>query len=326
MHTELIGKCDLLVENRKIIRETMKWESDLMALAGSSYYVGLGIEVDAGKLRKCHEILKDKAGILSDYRGNVKMPLICRMAVAEDPEKYFDAISTVVDAMKDLKWIDKEYKIMAAITIYDHTDGEDHRHVIEKMADLYKGMKEDHPWLTSGQDVPFAAMLAVSDVDTRALLRDMENCYQILKEYFFDKNAVQSLSHVLAMDEGNTEAKCDKLKRIWDLLKEKKHKYGTGYELAVLGSLCLLDIPAEEIVEEMIGADGYLKEHKGFGNLSLGKKSRLMYAGLMVMDAHIPPASGDRDNMLADMHAITMAAEITMLLIVSSIVVISESN
>jgi hypothetical protein len=326
MNAELIKKCDLLVKNRSIIREAMKWESDLMTLAGSSFYVGLGVEADPEKLKDCNDILKEKAGIFSNYRGNVKMPLLCKMAISEDPEKYFEDINVIVDYMKNLKWIDKEYKILAAITIHDYTEQDKYQDAVEKMADLYKGMKENHPWLTSGEDIPFAAMLAVSDLDTNALLIEMEKCYQILKEYFFDKNAVQSLSHVLAAYKRETNAKCDKVKQIWDLLKEEKHKYGTGYELAVLGTLCLLDIPVDTIVEEIIEADGYLKKHKGFGNISLGTKNRLMYAALMVMDAHIPPASRSHESILDSTLAIVIAMEICMIIIITSVAVTSSSN
>ena len=58
-------------------------------------------------------------------------------------------------------------------------------------------MKEKHPWLTSDEDIPFAAMLAVSDLDTDSLISEMEKNYEILKQKFSDKNAVQTLSHVL---------------------------------------------------------------------------------------------------------------------------------
>lgn len=318
MNSELIKKCDLLVANRNILRETLTWESDLMALAGSSYYVGLGIKADADKFKNSNEILKAKAGMFSNYRGNVRIPLLCRMSVSESPEKYLEAIRSIVDSMKDLKWINKDYKTIAAITIYDHVHQNGEQDAVEKMVDLYKGMEENHPWLTSSQDVPFAAILAVSEADTNALLREMENCYQILKEFFSDQNAVQSLSQVLAIDIGNTVAKCNKLKQAWNLLKEKKHKYGTGYELALLGMLCLLDIPIEKAVEEIIEADEYLKGHKGFGNLSLGKKTRLMYAVLMVINAHTLPTARTHENILVSVYAIAVAIELSMLLIVST--------
>lgn len=35
---------------------------------------------------------------------------------------------------------------------------------------------------------------------------------------------------------------------------------------------CMLNLPAEEIVDEIIEVDEYLKPKKGFGNFNLGKK------------------------------------------------------
>lgn len=165
MNTDLREKCDLLVENRNIIRDAIKWESDLMTLAGASFFVGMGMKADSEKLKNCNEILKDKAGLLSDYRGNVKIPLLCKMSASEDPDKYFEDINTLVSYMKDLKWIDKQYKIMAAITIKDHGQEDEYMDAVDKMVKLYKGMKENHPWLTSSEDIPFASMLAASEID-----------------------------------------------------------------------------------------------------------------------------------------------------------------
>lgn len=326
MNTDLREKCDLLVENRNIIRDAIKWESDLMTLAGASFFVGMGMKADSEKLKNCNEILKTKAGFLSDYRGNVKIPLLCKMSASEDPDKYFEDINTIVSYMKDLKWIDKQYKIMAAITIKDHGQEDEYMDAVDKMVKLYKGMKENHPWLTSSEDIPFAAMLAASEIDEEALLREMEACYEILKDDFFDKNAVQTLSHFLAAVDERASAKCERVKKIWDLLKENKHKYSSGYELAVLGTLCMLDIPTDKIVEEIIVADAYLKEYKGFGNLSLGKKTRLMYGGLMVVNTYLPPAYLGNESILASSLATVTAMEICMLVVVSSTAVTSASR
>ena len=326
MNIELIEKCNLLVKNFNTIRETLKWGNDLMKLAGSSVYVGLGEEADSEKLKECEKILKEKEGIFSAYRGNAKMPLLCKMAVSEDPEKYFEEIHTIVEHMKNVKWIDKAYKILAAITIHDHTEQYRYQDAVAKMLDLYQGMKANHPWLTFGEDIPFAAMLAVSDLDANALLTEIEACYQVLKEYFHDKNAVQSLSHVLAVDKTEINEKCHKVEQIWALLKDKKHKYGTGYELAVLGTLCMLDMPVDTIVGEIIEADEYLKPHKGFGDFYLGQKTRMMYAALMVMDAHIPPASLSHESLLDSMLAIVIAIEICMIVIVSTVCATASTN
>ena len=56
-----------------------------------------------------------------------------------------------------------------------------------------------HGRMTSGEDSTFCALIALLDKTDEVLLGDAEECYKILKSNFFSSNAVQSLSHVLAM-------------------------------------------------------------------------------------------------------------------------------
>ena len=161
----ILENSKLLIENRDVIRNIFKMSGEEMLLAGSSFYVGIGHTANEEALKNCEKILKENTGIFSDFRGNARIPLICKMAIAEDPKQYFLTIKKIVDQMKHLKWINAQYKILAAMTIYDYGDMDSISDIIEKMTELFKGMKEKHPWLTSEEDISFAAMLAISDMD-----------------------------------------------------------------------------------------------------------------------------------------------------------------
>ena len=325
MNTELIRRCELLVNNRKAIQSAFKWDSETLSLAGSSFYVGLDMEADTEKLKACENILKRKAGIFSEYRGNLKMPFLCKMAIAEDPERYFEEIDSIVKQMKALKWIETSYKVMAAITLHDYLTMDQMPAAINKMVALYQGMKANHTWITSGEDVPFAAILAASEIDTETLNNEMENCYRELSTCFHDKNAVQSLSHILAINPADTITKCYSVEKIYSLLKEKKHKYAAGYELAVLGTLSMLDMPAEKIVEDIIEADEYLKGQKGFGNLSMGEGMRRMYAALMVMDTYMPPAAHSHESLVDSVLVFVITMEVCMLILMTAVITTSSN-
>ena len=152
----------------------------------------------------------------------------------------------------------------------------------------------------------------------------MEACYANLKTKFNDNNAMQSVSHVLALDEASTEEKCSRLCNIFNQLKEKRHKYGTGYEMTVLGTMSILDIPVEQIVDEIIEADEFLKQQKGFGDFVMGDKRRRMYAALMVMDSHIPPADRSHKALLNATMTLVIAMQICMLCVM--VAVVGSSN
>lgn len=289
-----------------------------MLLAGSSFYVGMDLEANTNQLKRCEEVLKRKTGMFSAYRGNIKMPLLCKMATKENPEQYFVEIDEIVHQMKEIKWISNDYKILSAMTLRDHTEMENIPERLHQMLRLYEGMKKNHPWLTDGEDVPFAALLVTSGMDVEVLLDEMERCYQELGKKFRNKNAVQSLSHVLAANPVDTTEKCRKVEDIFNQLKERIHKYPNGFELAVLGTLAMLSESTETLVEEIIEADEFLKKQEGFGTFNVGTEKRRMYAALMVMDTHMPPADTAHESLVNSVLALVIAMEGCMLILMTT--------
>lgn len=139
------------------------------------------------------------------------------------------------------------------------------------------------------------------------------------------ENAVQSLSHVLALNPADTAEKCHRVKEIFSLMKEKKHKYGQGYELSVLGTLTMLDLSVETVVDEIIQADEYLKQQKGFGSFAMGDNMRRMYAALMVMDTHIPPAARSHESLVDSVLALVIAMEVCMMILMTTAICTSSN-
>ena len=151
-------------------------------------------------------------------------------------------------------------------------------------------MKREHPFLTSGEDSVFAAMLAMSELSDKEIVSETENCYDILIETFHSSNAVQSLSHVLTLCEGVPKEKCRRTAELYEALRKRGCKYGTGYELATLGVLAMLPqdrFVMDDIVEDIISADQFLSEQKGYGILGVSRKQRLMHAGLLVVSDYV---------------------------------------
>ena len=79
-----------------------------------------------------------------------------------------------------------------------------------------------------------------------------------------------------------------------------------------------LDLEVDEIADEIREVSELLKKHKGFGNLSLGKEYRAMFAALLVAQEYA------EQNVVADAPAIgsalalIVAEEIVMLILIST--------
>ena len=148
---------------------------------------------------------------------------------------------------------------------------------------IYSRMKKEHPFLTSGEDSTFCALMALSERADDEMIEDAEQCYRSLKSnFFFSSNAVQSLSHTLALCDGQPDIKCGKTMELFEKLESEGHRYGTDYELPTLGVLAMSGGDLDEIVQEIIEIDAWLSQQKGFGFFSsITRKQRLMYAGIV---------------------------------------------
>lgn len=326
MIAELKEKCDLLVRNKKILQDAFRWEAGLMSLTAATLYTDSAMTADVEQLKRCEMIMKEKTGVFSEFRGNVKMPLLCKMALSGDPEKTFANVEKLYTLLNQSKWIGDEYKIMAAITLCDHVDESDYETAVARTNEIYARMKQEHKWITSNEDIPFTAILAVSDLDIDRLIDEMEQDYRILKDTFHNSNAVQSLSHVLALDEHIADEKCARVVALFNELKAIKHRFGTSYELATLGTLTLLDLPEKEIAALIAEVDDYLKGQKGFGALALSANERRLFAAQLVLKQYGPKPNPGDSAVLGSMLALTIATEISMALCVTCCISASTAS
>ena len=191
--------------------------------------------------------------------------------------------------------------------------------ICDRTRRIYDLMKKEHPFLTSSEDSVFAAMLALSEATEEEILWETEDCYAVLKEKFFDKNAIQSLSHVLALsNDGMRTAhdKCRDTMKLFDVLKDKKHKYGTGYELATLGVLAILPCGMDETVRDLVEVSEFLKTQKWYGFFgTFDRAQRLMHAAMIVTSEHLGASNamtgaafGSTLSLIAAQQAATCAA------------------
>lgn len=283
--SEKYGK--MLVQNRDTIREAFPWESGQICLASAVIYMMKGKLADEKLLRESKKAIKQKVGVFSNFRGLVKVPAAAMLSVGGDVDGALERSLLVYAQLKKEFW-QSPYLPLAAMMIAQIAEQEKFGELAARTRRLYERMRKEHPFLTSSEDSPFCAMLAMSDRTDDRLIEDMEMCYHILKKEFIHGNAVQSLSHVLALFEEPAEEKCEKTMQLYHGLREAGGKYGTNYELPSLGVLAMTNAPVKEIVQEMVEIDAWLAGQKGFGFWGgITGKQRMMYAGMLAQKDYV---------------------------------------
>ena len=287
MNERTLARCKNLIKNKETMKSAFAWEDGLTHLACAGIFINKEQTVNEEMLLQCKDILKRNTGIFSNFKSTAKPMIVAMLAANENPQLLMERGLKVYDLLKE-EFMSSVYLPIAAMIIAQYADEARYAELAQRTRRIYKQMRADHPFLTSGEDSTFCALMALLDKPDEVLLGDAEECYKILKNNFFSSNAVQSLSHVLSMCDGEPENKCQKTMELFQKLKEAGHKYGTSYELPTLGVLAMADGNQDEIAAEMAEIDQWLSEQKGFGFFSsISAKQRLMYAGMIAQRDYI---------------------------------------
>ena len=307
MREELKKVCTEFIKDRDIAKEAFAWDSSYLHPICAGILADKQKSISAQELQQYKQMIKDKTGIFSDFRGYGMLPMACMLAVSGDAQKLLNDALTVYDALKKEYW-SSYYLPLVAMIVAQMAEPYEYTNIVNKTGEIYQLMKAEHPFLTSGEDGPFAAMLAFTEKSPKEMNDEVEKCYTLLKPKFFSGNAVQSLCHVLALGEGSAESKCRKLEAIFDNLKTSGYKYGTDYELATLGALSILDCDVKTAVDELIQVTYYLETQKGYGLLGFSKRNRMMHAAMLVSSSYVEKKDAYVMNSAAVSSTIAMIA------------------
>ncbi len=315
MDRETESKCLKLVENYRALAAENKLQFTEMVLACAGIYLAAGKEPDPDRIKACKKLLKSKAGIFSNFRGSDELLVCCKMALAPDPERYFESVERAYQRLKT--FFSGEQTALAAMILAEQGDSES---LAEKTKQIYKEMKAAHPWLTSENDLPFAALMAVSGKNASAVYAEAEEIYAFLNgKLKADKSTRQMLSHILAIRSGRPEEKCEKLCALAEGLKAAGHSLGREGRLAVLGILTDSALPTETLLERICETDDFLKQYKPFrGLFGVGRNCRRMFAVQMVQSALSEEDSLGASAMLTASVELAIVTMILMMILVSS--------
>lgn len=281
MRESLSAICSSFIENRDIVKSVFPWESNYIHPVCAAIFTDKRCKASPEQLERCKALLKAHTGAFSNFRSTAKPAMIAMMAVDNNPDVKLSLALQVYAALKE-HFFSSEYLPLASMIIADMAEPCRYGEIAARTRHIYELMKNEHPFLTSGEDSVFAAMLALSELSDEEIVLETEHCYSLLKQKFFSGNAVQSLSHVLALCEGRADDKCRDTIELYESLKAKGYKYGTSYELATLGVLASLPVDRDALISDITETANFLSGQKGYGFFGIGKEQRLMHAGMIV--------------------------------------------
>lgn len=287
MTEQLQALCERFILNRDILKDQFRWENQLILPVCASSFCEKDMTADPARLKLAKELLEARTGFFSNFRSNVKLPMISMMAMDDDPSARLENTLAIYDILKKY-FSGNSYTALIAAIISGMTTVSDADRLAARGKKLYGMMKDAHPFLTGGEDSVFAVLMAFSEKEDQQLFDDMEECYSLARKLASDKNSAQTLSHVLALYDGTPKDKCAKVTALYNALVSKRRKYSKYYELNVLGTLAMVVPDTAAVVQDMIEIDDFLDGKPGYGALGIDKRTRLMHAAMLVSTIHKP--------------------------------------
>lgn len=289
MTDTLRNKCELFERNCAAISKKFILEKPLMSMAAGLIFTGADQEADIEKLMECRSILNRHTGFFSEYRDTVKLALLSEMTLSDDAEQYIEDVKNVYNKLHKGHFRDNSYMVLAAMLLCSIGRQNDTDAVVEKHNEILNRLNQLHPILTDSSDISYVILLALSDRKADVIIDDMNACLNYLKKTCkirIGSDSVQGLSEILALTDGNIEEKCDRVLRLYDILKENKAEIGNGTVFSSLAMLIHIDEAPEVIVSEILEADAFLKGTKSFFEKAEDKQQRLMFAELLTASSY----------------------------------------
>lgn len=319
MTEKVIRKCELFADNKNRIHKKFVWDYQLMSVLSSMVYTSEDKEADVERMKKCLSIIKKNTGAFSPFRSSERLFLVTRMALAEDPEKYFRDVKALYDKIKKGRFVKDTYMVIAAANIVDAGRMSDADAIIGKFRDIMTCMKKEHPMLTANDDMPMVVCLAMTDKSVEEIVSEMEESYRILKKEFRTySDSVQGLAEVLVLQEGSAEDKCREAAEIYRAFRANHRKYSKEYGLASIGALIGTGKDHDALVKEICETERYLASLKGMGMSVMGRSDRLMLAALIVAECEGVSGNGMKNPIIVETIQTIVAMEVMMIVVAIS--------
>ena len=325
MDAKLEKKVDLLAQNYILVRNAAKLDWGQSVCLGALMFTQRDRLAEESRIRSCRKLLKSKVSYVSNFRGLTSLALLCKMSMQNNPDAYLNDLMEAYKALTADKILRSESLVYAAEAMAEGVDKDRYEEVAKGAWDALAKMKFAHPFLTSQDDTAIATLLVMSGLDIDTVLANADEIYNRMKDsgFKFNKNALQSISLILALSDKPVEEKCQKFTELRKALKDARHGLG-GNEVVLLAAFVNSDMPIETIVEEISAVDDALKGKKGFGNiLGCGYEMRRLFAAALVLQAHEENEVGTVTSQVNALTTIIVQQVITLIIL---LVVISSSS
>ncbi len=282
MEFELKLLCDEFIKNRDTIVSSFVLKGYEITAASAMIFINNEITAKKDKLNEMNSLLKNHASLFSNFRGICTVPVVSMLAASTNPNLTIKKLIEIKELINN-RFFNDNYSIISSFILLELVEEEKYLEVLDRAKYLYDEIKRTHAFLTNREDVLYCILLATSNKTNDVILAEVEQYYQLLKKNFVSNNAVQSLSHILTLEESDINDECNKLLNFYNKLKQHGYKYGTTFELPTLALLSKVNVDIDVLLKDFSSVEQFLKKQKGYGFFGLCSKVRYLHTAMLLL-------------------------------------------
>lgn len=279
MDEKMIRHCELLTQNRKLMKEAFCWDYDRLHCFCAICYTAREKKVDTQGIKFCQKGIGN-ADCLCEIPGReAYFSIAALLSLHENPEKFLMKFEQALKELTNVGFPTTLYLAMAAFIVAESMSSVDFIKAACQADDMYVRLKQEPVFLTIKNNYISAIILSLTGKKSADIMEELRNGYHSLRKEIRSPAARWNILHILPFGELALDQKCERTMEIYTHMYKKGWHFPMGYEAASLGVLALTNQNVEMLVDGVMETEKRLICLDPFWT-KIGKRFRMMYSAM----------------------------------------------
>ena len=271
MRQSITDRLALFVNNSQAATREFRWwtgASGQCRRLMSLIYTLEDKPLDLDAVKESHKIVRSNTRWFSKFRGLNSFFLAAKLSLDDNPEQLFADTLEAYDRIREARLNNIVNLAVAAFLMASSTERHNFKNIANRAKKLQDGMKI-RGWVLTGQDNSiFSTMIALTDMIPSVVVERVEQISEQLRPEFkgLANASVQALAQVLVLGEKSDEA-LNCIPKLNKALRNQGIRLDSELTLPMLGIFSLLSVDDAIFVSDILAAQDYLRQQRGFRSL-----------------------------------------------------------
>lgn len=278
-------KCDLFVQNHKLMLQGFTWDYPILQELTAILCTAYNETVDIHNISSCKRVIRNNMAGFSYVSESALLPTATIMALAPNSEKIFGKLKTVYQMLLQEGFQPSVYLMLSSVIIAMYRKRDEFLDIAKNAKIFYARLINEDWFRALNKEQDYAEMTAIWYAYIGEADKYIENgkqCYKFLKDKLPVRNIVHVIHNNLLMNSLEIEQQCNELLAVYDAMESRGHCVRNGFEDLPLTVLALGFGDDKDVVDEVLKVCDYLQNQTELKYCNIPEARYLLYAAAIL--------------------------------------------